>query len=68
MAYNEKSKSYVMNYIKEHKERIVLDVNKGKRDQYKRLAESRGKSLSKFITEYLETELQKLNEKAKADN
>lgn len=62
MAYSAKKKEYDIRYAKEHKERIVIDVNKGKKAQYKQLAASRGKSLSGFLIDYLESELQKESE------
>ena len=61
MSYDERKKDYIIGYIKEHKDRILLDVPKGKKAVYKQLAEKRGKSLTGLIVELLENELKRDN-------
>lgn len=43
---------------KEHYDRIVLQVPKGKKDNYKHLAEQRGQSLTGLVQELLDRELE----------
>ena len=59
MAYTEHRKQYLLDYAKSHKERIVVDVDKGRKEAYKQLAAKRGKSLTALIVDYLESELKK---------
>ncbi|RZT02108.1 cag pathogenicity island protein [Cuneatibacter caecimuris] len=48
--YNEKSKEYTMQYMKENLEEIRFRVKKGEKDKYKIAAENAGVSMAKFFT------------------
>ena len=56
-GYNETYKKASIKYKKEHRDRSAVDVPKGKKDEYKTFAESRGKSLTALIVELLEREM-----------
>jgi len=58
-GYTESGKKATMKYKKEHCGRIVVDVRKEKKEEYKAFAESQGKSLTALIVELLETEMGK---------
>ena len=49
-----KKYEYDQNYNKKNYDRIALLVNKGKKDIYKKQAESEGLSLNKWITQLLD--------------
>lgn len=57
--YNENQKKWTMDYMKNNIDDIKIRVPKGKKDEYKALAASRGVSLTKLIVDLLEQELQK---------
>lgn len=57
--YNENQKKWTMDYMKNNLDDIKIRVPKGKKDEYKALAASRGVSLTKLIVDLLEQELQK---------
>lgn len=57
--YSEKQKEWTMDYIKNNLDEIKIRVPKGKKDEYKKLAEAHGISLTKLIVDLLEQELQK---------
>lgn len=57
--YSENQKKWTMDYMKNNLDDIKIRVPKGKKDEYKALAASRGVSLTKLIVELLEQELQK---------
>lgn len=57
--YNENQKKWTMDYMKNNLDDIKIRVPKGKKDEYKALAASRGVSLTKLIVDMLEQELQK---------
>ena len=44
----------VNKYIKNNYDRVNLTMPKGKKEEYKKMAESEGKSLNKLIVELLE--------------
>ncbi len=48
--YNEKSKEYTMQYMKDNLEEIRFRVKKGEKDKYKEAAEKSGLSMAKFFT------------------
>ena len=48
--YNEKSKEYTMQYMKENLEEIRFRVKKGEKDRYKEAADNAGMSMAKFFT------------------
>lgn len=52
-----KKYEYDQNYNKENYDRIALLVNKGKKDIYKKQAESEGLSLNKWITQILDEKI-----------
>lgn len=56
--YNENQKQWTMDYIKNNLDEIKFRVPKGKKEEYKKLAEKRGVSLTKLIVDLLEKELQ----------
>lgn len=56
-GYNETYKKASMKYKKEHRDRIAVDVPKGKKDEYKAFADSRGKSLTALFVELIEREI-----------
>ena len=47
--YNEKSKEYTMQYMKENLEEIRFRVKKGEKDKYKKAADNAGMSMAKFF-------------------
>lgn len=57
--YSENQKKWTMDYMKNNLDDIKIRVPKGKKDEYKALAASRGVSLTKMIVDLLEQELQK---------
>lgn len=56
--YNETAKKASMKYNAEKREDLKLNLPKGKKEEYKRYAESKGKSLTKLITELIEKDMQ----------
>ena len=48
--YNEKSKEYTMQYMKENLEEIRFRVKKGEKDRDKDAADNAGMSMAKFFT------------------
>lgn len=55
MIYTESSKRATMKYQKEKLEQIIVRVPKGKREQYHSIAEQHGKTLTRYIIDFLET-------------
>lgn len=55
--YNEKQKEYTMNYMKEKLDDIRFRVPKGKKKEYRKIAESRGTKLTPFIIEAIEEKI-----------
>lgn len=55
--YNEQAKERTMKYMKEKRDKLTLDMPKGKKECYKSYAESKGKSLTALIMELLEAEM-----------
>ena len=58
-GYNESGKNATMKYRKKAIERIAVDVPKGKKDEYKAFAESRGLSLTALIVKLIEDEMKR---------
>ena len=58
-GYNESGKNATMKYRKKAIERIAVDVPKGKKDEYKAFAESRGMSLTALIVKLIEDEMKR---------
>lgn len=57
-GYTQKQNEYTQKYHKEHLDQIAIRVPKGKRDEYKAFAESRGESLAGMIVRLIEQEMQ----------
>lgn len=56
MAYSESQKNATIKYMKENLDQIIVRVPKGKKDEYKALAQSRGKSLTQYIIDLIEAD------------
>ena len=56
-GYTDKQNKATQKYIKENLEQVRFWVNKGKKDEYKAFADSRGKSLTALIVELIEREM-----------
>lgn len=56
-GYTDKQNKATQKYKKEHCGRIVIDVRKEKKAEYKAFAESRGKSLTALFVELIEREM-----------
>lgn len=59
MAYSEASKKATMKYQKTNYDQLAIRIQKGKREEYKQLAERKGESLAGLIVRLLEEELKK---------
>jgi hypothetical protein len=55
--YNEKQKEYTMNYMKENLDEIKFRVPKGKKEEYRKIAESRDMKLTPFIIDGIEEKI-----------
>ena len=55
MATTKAGQKAVNKYIAGHYDRINLTVPKGKKEEYKKLAEDHGKSLNAYIVDLLES-------------
>ncbi|MDE5584503.1 MAG: hypothetical protein K2J08_12465, partial [Ruminococcus sp.] len=55
--YNEQTKERTMKYMKSKRDKLTLDMPKGKKECYKSYAESKGKSLTALIMELLEADM-----------
>lgn len=55
--YNEQAKERTMKYMKEKRDKLTLDMPKGKKEYYKKYAESKGKSLTALIMELLDKDM-----------
>ena len=58
MAYNETAKRATIKYQKEHLSRIILDVKKDKKEEYRKRAEEKGMSLRAYIIELIEKDME----------
>lgn len=59
MAYNESAKKATIKYQKEHLSRIILDVKKEKKEEYKAQAAKRGMSLRAYIVSLIEKDMER---------
>jgi predicted DNA-binding protein len=59
-------KESIRRYQKENREQVRLDVPKGTKEKYKAFAEKHGMSMTAFITELVEAEIEKDGEFASA--
>lgn len=55
--YNEASKKASMKYMAEKREDLKLNLPKGKKEEYKAYATSKGVSLTKLITDLIEKDM-----------
>ena len=55
--YNEASKKAAMKYMAEKREDLKLNLPKGKKDEYKAHAASKGVSLTKLIVNLIEQDM-----------
>lgn len=58
-GYSQAQNRATQKYVKENYDRFQITCRKGKKDQYKALAEGAGKSLNQYILDLLEAELAK---------
>lgn len=58
-VYTDYDRQYTVSYIKEKKERIAIDVNKGERDMYKAFCESQGESLASMFRKLMQAEMKR---------
>ena len=58
-GYNESRKKASMKYIAEKRDKLGLNLPKGKKDEYKAFADSKGMSLTELIIKLIEDEIQK---------
>ena len=58
-GYTDRQNKATQKYKKEHFGRIVIDVRKEKKDEYKAFAESRGMSLTAYIVKLIEEDMRK---------
>ena len=59
MSYSEAQKKATMKYIKENKEQISILLPKGKKEVYKAYAKSKGKSLTQYWVDCIESDIAK---------
>lgn len=55
--YNEANKKASMKYMAEKREDLKLNLPKGKKEEYKAYAASKGVSLTKLITDLIEKDM-----------
>ena len=58
-GYTDKQNKATQKYIKENLEQVRFWVSKGKKDEYKAFAESRGMSLTALIVKLIEEEMKR---------
>lgn len=56
--YNESRKKSTAKYIKEKRDRISINIPKGKKEEYKAHAAKRGKSLTRLMMDLLEDDME----------
>lgn len=56
--YNESAKNATMKYLKESRDKLTLNLPKGKKDEYKNYAQSKGMSLTELIMSLIEADMQ----------
>ena len=57
--YNENAKNRTMKYMKESRDKLTLNLPKGKKDEYKEYAQSKGLSLTELIMSLIAADMQK---------
>ena len=60
--YDEKQKEYIMNYMKNNLDEIKIRVPKGKKNEYRKIAERAGTKLTPFIIAAIEEKIARLND------
>lgn len=58
--YNEKQKEYIIKYMKNNLDEIKIRVPKGKKNQYRNIAENAGTKLTPFIIAAIEEYIARL--------
>lgn len=58
-GYNESRKNASIKYIKDKRDKLGLNLPKGKKDEYKAFAESQGMSLTELFVKLIEREMKK---------
>lgn len=61
--YNENAKNRTMKYMKESRDKLTLNLPKGKKDEYKEYAQSKGLSLTELIMSLIDADMQKSTKK-----
>lgn len=59
--YNESAKNATMKYLKESRDKLTLNLPKGKKEEYKNYATSKGLSLTELISNLIEADMKKNN-------
>ena len=59
MPYTEAQKKATLKYRQENYARITIDLKKEKKEEYKKRAEGKGKTLSTYIIELIEQDIAK---------
>ena len=57
--YNENAKNRTMKYMKESRDKLTLNLPKGKKEEYKEYAQSKGLSLTELIMSLIDADMQK---------
>lgn len=55
--YNESAKNATIKYLKESRDKLTLNLPKGKKDEYKNYAASKGMSLTELISNLIEADM-----------
>lgn len=55
--YNESAKNATMKYLKESRDKLTLNLPKGKKEEYKNYAASKGVSLTELISSLIEADM-----------
>ena len=58
-GYNESRKNASIKYLKEKRDKLGLNLPKGKKEEYKAFAESKGMSLTELFVKLIEEEIKK---------
>ena len=57
LMYNENAKNRTMRYMKESRDKLTLNLPKGKKDEYKEYAQFKGMSLTELIMKLIEADM-----------
>ncbi len=60
--YNENAKNRTMKYMKESRDKLTLNLPKGKKDEYKEYAQFKEMSLTELIMHLIEDDMKKNQE------